>query len=206
LRGSVATAAIGDGYAARVRRHLHARWQAIAAFGLLLASVEAIRAWAGLRGDPREFAALLFAWLLTQMLTVGTGAVLGPVLAEALGWRGWRRGLVSVALTFATVGMGIAAIFAFAGDLLAAQVRAGAIVSVEAFALSLLWFFSMAGLLFAAYANVYERELATARAAQDAELGRADVERVLMESRLKVLQARIEPEFLFGALEQVHAL
>jgi hypothetical protein len=195
-----------EAYAARVRRLLRGRWQAIAAFALLLATVEAIRAWAGSRNDPGASVAALFGWLLVEVPALGAGAVLGPVLAEAAGWRGWRGILLTVALTFAGVGLGLAAIFVLAGDLLAAQVAAGAIVSVEAFALSILWIFAMAGLLFAAYTRVHEREVAITRAAQAAGLDRAGAERALMESRLRVMQARIEPEFLFGALERVHAL
>ena len=195
-----------EAYPARVGSLLRARWQAIAAFGLLLASVEATRAWSGMRGDPREFVVPLGAWLLIEVLTLGTGAVLGPLLAEAAGWRGWRRALMTIALTFAGVGAGVAAIHALAGKLLEAQVQAGAIVSADAFALSIVWFFSMAGLLFAAYVHVSERQVATTRAAQEAELERAGAQRAVMESRLKVLQARIEPEFLFSTLEQVRAL
>jgi LytS/YehU family sensor histidine kinase len=61
-------------------------------------------------------------------------------------------------------------------------------------------------LLFAAYCRAREREQHVLRAAREAELARADAQREIVASRLKVLQARVEPSLLFDAMADVRAM
>jgi LytS/YehU family sensor histidine kinase len=62
------------------------------------------------------------------------------------------------------------------------------------------------GMLLVVYFAFREHELAAAKAAQDANTQRATVERATVAARLKVMQARVEPELLFGALSDVREL
>ena len=52
----------------------------------------------------------------------------------------------------------------------------------------------------------YRRELASVTATQNAELDRSSFEREMTEARLQVLQAQIEPHFLFNTLANVRRL
>jgi hypothetical protein len=133
----------------------------------------------------------------------GSGAMFGPVLAEATRLRGWRLALLTTVVTSAGVALGALALGEFFVDLLQMQIDEGRILSIGTFQLRLIWFHTVAGLLFAIYVRLRERELATIRDVQAAEIERAHSQRDLVESRLKVLQARVEPELLFGALADV---
>jgi hypothetical protein len=69
-----------------------------------------------------------------------------------------------------------------------------------------LWMHMGIGMLLVVYFAFREHELAAAKAAQDANTQRATVERATVAARLKVMQARVEPELLFGALSDVREL
>jgi hypothetical protein len=202
---AVAVEAPRHGYFARVVALLRARWRAITAFLLLLGSVELLRSWSVLAPDvPIEPVRHVRA-ILVELAFCGTGSVIGPVLAEAIGARGLRIALLTVFITFATVAIGTFAYGLCAPEILRVQVEEGRILSVVTFQVRLVWVHAMAGLLFALYIRMREREFATTRAAQAAEIDRAQSQRDLIESRLKVLQARVEPELLFGALADVES-
>ena len=66
--------------------------------------------------------------------------------------------------------------------------------------------YAACGLVLAAYLTVRDREAAAVRQAQEAQMARVRTERATMGARLKVMQARVEPELLFGALTEVRAL
>ena len=66
--------------------------------------------------------------------------------------------------------------------------------------------YAACGLVLAAYLTVRDREAAAARQAQEAQMARVRTERATMGARLKVMQARVEPELLFGVLTEVRAL
>jgi len=54
--------------------------------------------------------------------------------------------------------------------------------------------------------EIYRREVRSVRAMRDAESDRATFEREMVEARLQVLQAQIEPHFLFNTLANVRRL
>ena len=61
-------------------------------------------------------------------------------------------------------------------------------------------------MLLVAYFAIKEREAASARFARAVELERARAQRITMAARLKVMQARVEPELLFGVLAEVRRI
>lgn len=190
----------------RLRDMLRDQWQPMAAFLLLLFSVELARGWSVANhrwADLAHFATIDIAPIFAIL---GSAALLGPVLAAVCCRSGWARALLTIALTVGSVGTGVWILDTFRGGPISAAVREGRVLSDEAFALRSLWFYSAAGLLFAGYRNVRERHMAVTRATQAAEIERAAARRAVIESRLKVLQARVEPDFLFGALDHVDAL
>jgi hypothetical protein len=191
-------------YWQRVAKLTRERWQSMAAFVLLMLSVEVSRAWS-LREDdfgnllPFVFGELWFTgWL-------ALGAVAGPVLGAASSRRGVGGAVLTGVLTIGTVATGVGLLFVVNDGPVSPAVRDGLVHSNAAFALRSLWTFSLAGLLFAAYCSARERHMAVTQAFRAAERERVATERDVIESRLKVLQARIEPEFLFGTLERVQA-
>jgi hypothetical protein len=199
-RGSVAAPA-------RRPDGLRERATSIAAFILLLVTIESIRVWS--TADEHGVLGFVQAhgrWLVVELATMGVGAVLGPVLAESIGWRGWRHLVLTAATTFATVGAGAAALhFRFAADVALAASNAG-FVSGNALLLRGWWFFSTAGFLFGIFASSRERALGAVRAAQAAELECAELQCAAVELRLRALQARLEPRLVFALLDEIGTL
>ncbi|HYR00467.1 MAG TPA: histidine kinase [Casimicrobiaceae bacterium] len=66
--------------------------------------------------------------------------------------------------------------------------------------------YAILGGMLTVVAEFYRREVASLRAMQDAETDRASFEREMVEARLQVLQAQIEPHFLFNTLANVRQL
>lgn len=66
--------------------------------------------------------------------------------------------------------------------------------------------YAILGGMLTAVGEFYRRELASIRAMHDAESDRAAFERQMAEARLQVLQAQIEPHFLFNTLANVRRL
>ncbi|MEO8385009.1 MAG: histidine kinase [Betaproteobacteria bacterium] len=70
----------------------------------------------------------------------------------------------------------------------------------------LLWISLSVGLLAAAYFTVWERGQQSATRLRAAELERQGIERQVVESRLNVMKARVEPEFLFLSIGEIQRL
>lgn len=192
------TAIEGTSYGDRLERLLRARAPSMAAFVVIVVAFDLVRSWSIDRG-----ATGVGALLLAFPYAMAVGALVGPMLVEATGLRGLRLAGAMTLVTLGLVGATAAIISVWAPVPLA--VRDGAVLSTEAFLYRGWWVYSMAGLLFAAYCRTREREQDVLRAAREAELARADAQREIVASRLAVLQARVEPELLFGALADVRA-
>jgi hypothetical protein len=212
-------AAAHPGFFARVRALLVQRAWPIAAFGVLVAIVETSQSIAtytkSLSAVDFGFATLssfVAAVVFEMPDTLGTiaaslpAAVLGPVFADAMDMRGWRWWLVAAILTMTLVAGGFAVMFLIHDGPITRGVSEGAVLSNEAFAGRSVWFFTLAGLIFGAYCRYREHEMSVIAALGAAETARAQAEREVLESRLKVLQARVEPELLFAALAEAQAL
>lgn len=188
-------------YADRLLALLRRRASAIAVFVILLTLFDATRAWS-MNDTTSGFVEGITTsasanWLLMLV------AALAPYTVEAADVRPVPRAVLSVLVTFVLVaipalGMGLL----YEGPI-TPGVRDGRLLSNATFLVRSWWLYSVAGLLFAAYCQTRDREVATIRAARAAELERADAQRNIMASRLQVLQARVEPELLFDALGDV---
>ncbi len=122
---------------------------------------------------------------------------------DGQGRAGGRRIVLSVLATYLLGGVASLLLLANAEGPITIGVRVGKLLSNEAYLLRCFWLYTAAGLLFAAYCRTRDREVEITRAAQAAELARADAQRDIVASRLQVLQARVEPELLFDALGDV---
>lgn len=194
----MAGAATGT-YARRVGRVLRERASSIVVFVVIFVLFEFVRAWT-IELDPLTAAYVLPLW---PMIGV---AILAPALIEATALRGVALMAAIVVATVAAVGMVAAAVYVLHPSPVATGVSAGMVLSNEAFLYRGWWLYSAAGLLFIAYCRTREREQNVLRAARQAELARADAQRDIVASRLKVLQARVEPSLLFDALADVRAM
>jgi hypothetical protein len=193
----VAAAAV-EPYARRVVRILRGRASSIAVFVVIFVLFEFLRAWT-IAIDPITAAYIIPLWPM-----IGA-AIVVPVLVEATGLHGITLAGGVAVTTIAAVGMVVLAIAQWYPGPVASGVSIGLVLSNEAFLYRGWWLYSAAGLLFAAYCRFREREQAAMRAARTAELERADTQREIVASRLKVLQARVEPTLLFDALADVRA-
>lgn len=193
--------------AVRCARWLRERGPALAAFALLLVTIESIRVWSS-GGDPGAGDSLPWRthWLAIELSTLGAGAVVGPVLAERAGWQGWRHLALTAASTCAAVGIGAAIIHGlFAADLELAA-RQASFASGDTLLARGWWFFTMAGLLFGSFAGSRDRVLAAIRAAQATELECNRIQRTSIDLQLQALEAQLEPPLLFGVLDEIERL
>ena len=202
-----ASAAAPGAYGARVRRLARVRIAPFLATVVMLQIIEKLRDSSAIAlGTPLAWQAAFESLVFTTFMYPTTFAAI--VLTEALGLRGWRHfaasfaGLV-VAVAVAAGGMTLA--FGLATP---ALVDANVIVSDRpGFHLAnTFWIEVGANMLLVLYLAYREREQAATRAAQEASTQRASAERAVTAARLKVMQARVEPELLFGALSDVRDL
>jgi hypothetical protein len=183
---------------------LRRRWPAFAAFALLLATLEAIRLWStGEQPQSGDLLAARLPWLVVALSTLGTGAIAGPLVAEAAGWRGARHLALTVAATATAVGIGAAVLHGAFGAELEFAARDGGFVSGEALLLRGWWFYSGAGILFGVFAGSRDREFATRSAALKAELECAQIEHRSLELQLRALEADLEPGLVFQQLDEI---
>jgi Histidine kinase len=193
----------GAKYADRLLTLLRRRAPTITAFVVLMMLFDATRSWSMNDASDGLIDGLLTSVRVNWILILF--AALAPYLVEAANIRPAPRAALSVLVTFLVVAIP-ALFFGFAYEgPITAGVRDGRLLSNATFLVRSCWLYSVAGLLFAAYCQTRDREIETIRAAREAELERASAQRNIMASRLQVLQARVEPELLFGALGDVRA-
>jgi hypothetical protein len=202
-----AGAAARQRFAARLVALARARRTQIAVFLLALIAIDVVRTYSVRPYSLLEFfASGVATGAVATAGAVGGGSIAGTLVAEALALSGAVRVAAIVALAFAGTSLGIGAIsLVYPGTLMPA-IQAEVGLTPTAFLLRNLWYYTATALLLAAYFQVRDRELAATRQAQAAELERGGAQRAVMESRLKVLQARVEPELLFDVLADVQRL
>jgi len=189
-------------YARRFRALLHRRGWSMVAFVLLLMFFDVTRAWS-FHDMPDEVFHESMVIATRTNFWLSLGAVFAPPLVEASGIGPRWRVVTSVLATSLLVSAIALGMLWFTDGPLTRGVREGTLLSNEAYLLRSCWLYTACGLLFAAYSQTRDREVETIRAAQAAELARADSQRDIVASRLQVLQARVEPALLFDALDDV---
>jgi hypothetical protein len=192
----------GAKYADRLLALLRRRAPAIAVFVVLMILFDATRAWS-MDDSPGGFIAGVTTSAQGAWILILVAATLAPYAVEAADVRPGARAVLSVLVTFVLVAIVVLVIERLYEGPISPGVRDGRLLSNATFLVRSWWLYSMAGLLFAAYCQTRDREIATLRAARTAELERANAQRDIMASRLQVLQARVEPELLFDALGDV---
>jgi hypothetical protein len=188
-------------YSRRLAALLRRRAWSLVVFAVLLLVFDGTRAWSGFDVD-QGLVSYLESTPITNLFLI-IGATLAPLLVEAASLRAGVRGTLTVIVTFLAVGVLALVSLHVADGPLTSGVRHGTVLSNEAYIVRTWWLYSAAGLLFAVYCRTHDRQLATIRSAQAAELARADAQRDIVASRLQVLQARVEPELLFEVLADV---
>jgi hypothetical protein len=198
-------AAVASKYWKRAAHLARARLWPFLAFAVLIQSFNVLRS-ASLVGFLTPLGQEAIAITATYTLIVFPPMFAAIVLTEALALRGLPHLLAAFAAIVAGQAVAMAIMLLLYGGANVPLVEAQVIVSDNAFVLRSFWFYTGAGMLLIAYFAYRERELAAAKAAQDANTQRATVERATLAARLKVMQARVEPELLFAALRDVREL
>jgi signal transduction histidine kinase len=151
---------------------------------------------------PVLLARTVFLALALLVAYVGTGAALTRLLPSRVpAWLRQTLQVVAVALT--------APIAAFVGALVNAGGSVGMVLDTPARMLGFLWIAAVAlvlGLVITAAALLREREHQAAQQALQFALERSRLEKQALDAQLNLLQAQIEPHFLFNTLANVQAL
>lgn len=202
------TSAIAGGrraYWARVRRLARTRLPPFLAYVLLLQGLNILRTVSILGFDsPLMGQAMAETAVIVPMVFAPIFAAI--VLTEALALQGRRHFAASFLGLSVAVGIAVGSITVALGLVNPVLLQAHVIVSEGAFIWGMFWVQVGGGMLLVAYFAFREREQTATKAAHDANTQRANVERATTAARLKVMQARIEPELLFGALRDVREL
>ena len=196
-------------YTKRLARIAAQRWAPSLVFLVLATIVESSRSWAiQVQGSWQDLPSLYFFREdgALQVILGCSAAALGTALAAALPWIGWRSAIASIVITLTLVGGFLWLVDLLRNETPYQSVSIGLVLSNTAFTLRSFWSHSMAGLLFGAFCAAKEREAEMLAAARNAELERANAQRGLLESRLQILQAQIDPALLFDGLADVNRL
>jgi Histidine kinase len=195
------------GFGRRLAGLVRVRWRQVTTYIVVLTAVDAIRNYSLHSDIAAELFASKFAGTVALVaMVVGGSGVLGTFAAEAAALRGVSRAVATVVLAFVGAALGIGLLALAGPDALLPAMEQTQGLTLPAFVLRCVWYYAATGILFAAYFAVRDRDAATARLAHAAELERGSVQRAVMESRLKVVQARVEPELLFDVLADVQRL
>jgi hypothetical protein len=194
-----------QGYWTRVAHIARARFLPFVAFAMVVWGFDLLRS-VSLVGFLTPLGREALAMGMVRLVVVFLPMFLGLVLTEALGLQRWRHFAASLAAIVASQALSIGTLLMLYGGANVSLVEAQVIVSDNAFILRSFWVYACGGMLLVTYFAYRERELAAAKAALDANSRRATVERATIAARLKVMQARVEPELLFGALRDVREL
>ena len=180
----------------------HALW-----LGLVIGLMDALRSFPVLVGDApaTQWSFLLFDLGVVNVLGAG-------IVIAAITWAEHVR--VRPGLRFPLMGATvlISALIATVVKVLVAMRNSGDLgegfESSELLALSLytFWMSSATGALAAFYYEFWERAAQSAARLRSAELERQGIEQRVVESRLSVMKARIEPAFLFSSIATVQKL
>ena len=144
----------------------------------------------------------MFLAMVLLLTHVATGAVLHRLMPARM--PGWLRQTLQVAAVALA-----APIAAFVGALVSAGGSVGVLWDTPARMLGFLWIAALAlilGLVITAGALLREREHREAERALQFALERSRLEKQALDARMHLLQAQIEPHFLFNTLANVQAL
>jgi hypothetical protein len=190
-------------YWRRVAELVSARWRPILVYSAAILVFNTLRVQSVVPVDDPLFPiAVITPYMLGAPVLIFTALV----LSEALGLQGVRHALASFAGLVLVNIVFLSIVLWFYGAMNRPLVESKLIVSDAAYIGRMLWFDLAGGMLLVAYFAIREREAASVRAAQAAQTERAQTERATMAARLKVMQARVEPELLFGVLGEVRDL
>ncbi|HET9977627.1 MAG TPA: histidine kinase [Burkholderiaceae bacterium] len=123
------------------------------------------------------------------------------------GYRRTQRGAgpTPVRLAILIFASGNASLFIYAVVIIASNERVNDAQDIAPFGGLLLWNYSLAALIVLAH-HFAERSRRAASALGDAEMRRIGLEREVASARLALLQAQVEPHFIFNALANVRRL
>jgi hypothetical protein len=168
--------------------------------------IDFLRIWPQLPQD-----ADITQWLFLEFPAVEFGfaalVVIGVTLGQVAPLTGWRRFALMCAGGFGGVAVGVCMSvllneFADWNFIL----RENILTSLAGHMMSLAWTWFAVTIGLTLFYLTQEREAQLARKVREAELERVEAQRTVMASRLDVMRARVEPEFLFGALGEVREL
>ena len=198
-----ADGAAGGTYWLRAARLARVRIGPFLAFALLFEAFNVLRLVSVVGVASPVASAAMMAAAISNALVLPT-MFAAIVLTEALALRRWQHLLASFAALVlgALVALRIMTVLYGGNNILLVEAQ----VIVSETTLRDIWVYIGAGMLLVVYFAFREHELAAVKAAQDANTQRATVERATVAARLKVIQARVEPELLFGALSDVRDL
>lgn len=168
--------------------------------------IDFLRIWPQVPADA-DLLGWIFPEFVTNELVSATGAATVVTIAQAAPLRGWRRALV-----MAAAGPAVAAFVAGSSWLMFRYLdwgfilRENIVASFASYAMATAWTWWLVTVALTFFYLAQEREVRLAREAREAELVRVEAQRTVMATRLDVMRARVEPEFLFGALAEVRKL
>ena len=197
------TPAGGRGYLDCVLGLVRARLGHAVLLAALVTAIELLRV-APLLPESRSVFPRVPLEIFALWLTKVTLIVVAVTAALGVPARGWRR----AALVFASLAVALTAagLIGWLHSMGSFAIEDRIVVSREALLMVTLWRCGALGAGLSIYYVLQEREAELAAAARDAELRRLRLQRTVMQSRLEVIQARVEPEFLFGALDDLQRL
>jgi len=195
-------AATGTPYLARVWELLRPRVAHMAVIAILATVIDFLRVLPWLAGSSYVYTIVLLQIGRASTL-LATCVVIGVTLAQATPLRGWLQTCLMVAGACALVALGVAISGIFWEHYLVQQ---KVVSSIQSNLMYLGWEFTAMGVALALFYAAQASEAQVAARARESELERLELQRAMMESGLAVMRARVEPEFLFGALDEVRAL
>lgn len=194
------------GYAAAAWALLRRRGSHVLFLGGASIVIDFLRFWPQVPED-----ADIGGWLLGEFPATEFGfavlVVVGVTLAQAAPSRGWRRFALMCVSGFAGVaaGVGLYVLLYQIADW-GFILRENMITSLAGHMMTISWTWCAITIALTLFYLTQEREADLARKAREIELERVEAQRTVMASRLDVMRARVEPEFLFGALGEVREL
>ncbi|MFO1415453.1 MAG: histidine kinase [Burkholderiales bacterium] len=191
-------------YPQRVKALMAERAGHILLIGLITCALDALRALPLIT----EFNVPVWESVMRIFLnatTMAAAVIVGISLAQASDVRGWRHILLMM-----LGGMAVVFLLAIISTYWQAFAAFGGVtelgVSKRSTAMYLAWEYSAVAIAASLFYAAREREARLASEARAGELEQQRAQRTMLESRLAVLRARVEPEFLFAALEDVRGL
>ena len=177
-----------------------------AVLGVALALMDTLRAFSSIASDSSPAEAVKFLVDLMFANTIGTAVVIAAITwAERIPVRlAWRFPMMAVVVIVAACAAALfraawGYVFQPAGHIF----EANEWISI---CLYLFWMSCVTGALAAFYYEYWERAAQSTARLRDAELDRQGIEQRVVESRLSVMKARIEPAFLFNSIATVQKL